>query len=222
MEAFIIFRDRVTYARRCYAALEAAGLSVRIVDHGSTWEPACRWLEELEGSGTPVLRRKGNAWPWELWDWPLFRDIMEGTTEPYVVTDPDVIPCGGCPADWPQYAAAVLARHPGVVKVGLGLRLDKIPIQRPDRAGILKWEAPFWKDQAEPGVYRANTDTTLAVYRPWAEYPLFSIGPALRLGFPYVADHLGWYEMPPLGEELDYYRRNGDSGHHVPGRVLRD
>jgi hypothetical protein len=221
-------RDRVTYARQCLAALAAAGLEVHVADHASTWPAALAWLAGLEESGEAVVHRRGeNAYPWALWQWGPFRDVMSGDDQPYVVTDPDVIPSGDCPADWPQRLAGLLAAsqaRPGprgpCVKAGLGLRLDRLPAAR--REEVTSWERVFWADEQEPGVYRANVDTTLALCRPYTEYPLFSLGPALRTGFPYVADHLAWYEDPgSLSPELRHYRSRADAGHEV-ARSLKD
>ena len=47
MKAFVIFRDRVTYAQQCVAALMIAGLEPVIVDQGSSWPEAVAWLAWL-------------------------------------------------------------------------------------------------------------------------------------------------------------------------------
>lgn len=213
MKAFVIFRDRVTYVKNCVAALDAAGLDVYVVDHGSSWPAALAWLAQTQAT---VLRRGGNAYPWQLWEWGPFRDIMLGDPEPYVVTDPDVVPSRSCPADWPVRLGDVLARS-GSVKVGLGLRLDKLPPSR--RKQITAYEYQFWADEWEEGVFRANTDTTLALYRPFTEYPLFALGPSLRTGWPYVANHLAWYEDSGLSPELRHYYSHADAGHNVTRSV---
>lgn len=210
VKAFIIFRDRVTYAKQCLKALQDTGLHVHVVDHDSRWPAALLWLVELEESGVPVLRRGENAFPWELWQWEPFREIMWGDEEPYIVTDPDVIPSDDCPDDWLKRLAETQAGY-GCVKAGLGLRLDRIP--RSCRKQVLTSERVFWTDEAEPGVYRANIDTTLALYRPYTEYPLFALGPSVRLGPPYVADHLSWYEDGVLSPELRCYYSRSDPGH---------
>lgn len=212
MKSFIIFRDRVTYAKQCLTRLKDAGLDPYVVDHASTWPAAMLWLDELEQQGTRVLRRGSNAYPWQLWAWDPFREIMWGDENPYLVTDPDVVPADSCPADWLSRLEDVLARS-GHAKVGLGLRLDLVPEERRDE--VTAAESGFWVDEWEPGVFSANVDTTLALYRPYTEYPLFSLGPSLRLGFPYVADHLGWYETEPLNAELEYYYSRADAGHSV-------
>ncbi len=210
MKAFIIFRDRVTYAKMCYAALRAAGLDVYVVDHDTTWPAALLWLRGLE---TPVMYRGENAYPWQLWQWGPFRDLMGADSEPYVVTDPDVVPSQPCPADWLAELSGALTRH-RCVKAGLGLRLDRLP------PGPLRdFERQFWADEVEPGVFAANVDTTLALYRPFGQYPLFALGPSLRLGWPYVADHLGWDEK--LTPELRHYHARADPGHGV-ARIVKD
>lgn len=211
MKAFIIFRDRVTYAKRCYAALAAAGLDVHVVDHDSAWPAAIAWLDELEAAGTPVLRRGENAYPWELWKWDRFRALLRRDSEPYLVTDPDVVPSDDCPGDWLDRLTDVLIRS-DCVKVGLGLRLDRLPESR--RKSVLRKEQVFWTDEQEPGVFRANVDTTLALYQPYSLHPWFSLHPSLRTGPPYVADHLAWYdEFGTLTPELRYYFSRADPGH---------
>ncbi len=208
----------MTYAKQCIGALQAAGLEVYVVDHDSSWPPALLWLAELDDTpGVTVLRRGENAYPWELWKWEPFREVLWGDTEPYLVTDPDVIPSDDCPGDWVTRLADVLARS-GCVKAGLGLRLDRLPGSRREQAD---YESVFWKDEWEPGVFRANVDTTLALYRPYTEYPLFALGPAVRTGFPYVADHLPWYEGDELSPELRHYYSRYDPGQNVV-RILKD
>ena len=218
MKAFIIFRDRVTYAKRCFGELWKAGFKVHVVDHGSSWPAALLWLANLESVGVPVLRRGENAYPWELWKWEQFREIMWGDGDPYLVTDPDVVPSDDCPIDWAVRLIGILGQNP-CVKVGLGLRLDRVPASR--RQQVEEWERGFWASEHEPGVYRANVDTTLALYRPYTEYPLFALGPSLRLGPPYVADHLAWYEGSNLSPELHHYYSRANPGHNVI-RTLKD
>jgi hypothetical protein len=219
VKAFIIFRDRVTYAKQCIRPLLAAGLDVHVIDHASTWPPALAWLAGLEHAGIAVHYRGANAYPWQVWEWDVFRSLAWGS-EPYLVTDPDVTVSGDCPPDWPARLTQALTAHPAAIKAGLGLRLDRIPAANPRKASILAWESFAWEDAAAPGVFRANVDTTLAVYRPWDQYPLFALGPALRLDHPYVADHLSWYETQPLTAEQEYYYAHSDPG-HLAARTVR-
>ena len=200
MKAYIIFRDRVTYARSCAASMRLAGLDPVIVDHGSTWPAALSWLTKLEQDGTEVLYR-GSGHPRLLWEWPPFLD-SRGPSR-YVVTDPDVIPADRCPLDWPQRLSDLLDEYPGAGKAALGLRIDNLPERYSRRQQVIDWEQQFWQDELEPGVYRAAVDTTLAVYRERSRFEL----DGLRTGGLYVADHLAWHENleQPTPEQAYYY-----------------
>lgn len=208
MKAFIVLRDRVTYAQRCAAVLAAAGLEVCIADHGSTWPPAVQWLAEAEAAGALVLRRGGGR-PQTIWEWPPFRQACG--SERYILTDPDSVPSDDCPLDWPSRLNTLLDRF-GRLKAGLGLRIDRIPLHYQRRDHVLSWESQFWQHPLAPGVYDANIDTTLALYRPLSEVP-YPAGSALRTGAPYLADHLAWYEnLDDLTPELSWYYEHIEPG----------
>jgi hypothetical protein len=209
MKGFIIFRDRLTYASRCAAALSSAGLEVVIVDNGTTYPPAMAWLDVMEAKGTPVLR-KGGGHPRELWGWVPFRELCGG--DRYVVTDPDVVPADDCPDDWLAYLGKILDDSDSP-KAGLGLRTDNIPEWYQHREHVITWEQQFWDHPTGiGGIYAAQIDTTLALYQPLAENTAFTIE-GLRTGPPYVAEHLAWYEdLDNLSPELQYYHENTEPG----------
>ena len=209
MKAFIIFRDRVTYAHLCLTALTEAGLEPVIVDMGSSWHLAGDWLKAMHAAKVKILLH-GGGHPRSLWEWEPFRDLCGA--DPYAVTDCDVIPSDDCPLDWPVVLQNKLDAHPEYDKAALGLRLDRIPdfYQRKDH--VLKWEKQFWETPLGDGTYRAAADTTLAVYRPLTERPAFSLN-ALRIGEPYLADHVAWYEdYADLDEELRWYHEHAEPG----------
>lgn len=208
MKAFIVFRDRVTYGRQCVAAMQAAGLDAVVVDHGSSWAPAIEWLAELRAAGVTVVDSSGH--PRNLWDHEWFRRLCGN--DRYVTNDPDVIPSEDCPADWPQYLSDVLDRYPAYHKAGLGLRIDRIPEHFSRRGEVIGWEAHFWDQPLEENVYIADIDTTIALHRPLAEVGCHSYR-AIRTGFPYVADHVAWYEnYSDLPDELKHYYAHTDKG----------
>lgn len=217
MKAFVIFRDRVSYGRLCVEALMAAGLEVVIVDHGSTWPDAVNWIRDLRKNGIQVAD-DGGGHPRDLWTRSWFRQAC--AQERYIVTDPDVIPSGDCPADWVSHLSNVLDKYSFFHKAGLGLRLDRIPQHYAWRERVDGWEQQFWQNQLEPGVYNANIDTTLALHVPLMEQGAHSFT-ALRTGFPYVADHLAWYEnLDQLTPEQRYYHEHAEPmiSHWTVGR----
>jgi hypothetical protein len=205
--AIIIFRDRVTYARRCAESLAAAGLDVHVVDHESTWPPAVEWLERCP---FPV-HRLPNGHPRTLWKWPGLRRVVGRCR--YVVTDPDVVPDEGAPADFVARLDELLDRYAGRAKAALGLRVDDLPDHYAEAERVRAWESRFWSVELEPGVFDARTDTTLALYPALSERPAFALGPALRTGPPLTARHLPWYEDSARADaELEHYRRHAAVG----------
>jgi hypothetical protein len=216
MRAFIICRDRVTYTHLCVTAMTEAGLDPVIIDQGSTWPLAKDYLTAVEAAGVTVLRR-GGGHPRTLWDWGPFRELCG--SDRYVVTDCDVVPSEDCPLDWPRRFSDLLDSYPDYPKVGMGLRLDRIPDTYQRKDHVLKWERKFWDDQLDGAqldgadVYKTVVDTTLAMYRPLTEREFDISLSALRTGHPYVADHLAWYEdYSDLDEELRWYHEHAEPG----------
>lgn len=209
MKAYIIFRDRVTYGRRCFLSMMVAGLEPVVVDHGSTWQPATEWLQHLEADGYTVLRR-GGGHPRGLWGWQPFWNMAVEAGERYVVTDPDVVPSEGCPVDWPDHLSWLLDKYPAGIKAGLGLRTDNLPDHYARKQQVIEWEGRFWNHEIGDGAYRAGIDTTLAMYRAGAG---FDLDGALRTSMPYMADHLAWHEnLDELNLEQQYYYEHAERG----------
>ncbi len=127
----------------------------------------------------------------------------------YVVSDPDVIPDEQCLEDCLHYLKGVLERFPELHKVGLGLRIDDLPDHFPMKDDVIAWESRFWSNEVETGLYRADMDTTFAMYRPLPRRS--SNARSLRTGEPYLARHLRWYVDPKeMTEDELYYRANAD------------
>jgi hypothetical protein len=210
VKAFIIFRDRVTYGHLCLTALTEAGLDPVIIDQGSTWPLALDWLKTITAAGVPVLNR-GGGHPRGLWAWPPFCELIAGAGR-YIVTDPDVVPCDGCPPDWPAWLGTLLDAYPRAVKAGLGLSTVNIPVHYQRRDQVTAWEDQFWQHPAGDGAYWAGIDTTLAMYREGAGFTLEGTM-NLRAGPPYLADHLAWHEdLDNPAEEIRYYYEHAEPG----------
>lgn len=203
MPVIVTVRDRLTPLLELLAWLERVpGVRVILLDNDSAYPPL---LDHLATSPHEVVRLGRNLGQRSAWLSGVAQRV--GLTRHYVVTDPDVVPSAECPLDVFARFAELLARHPDVGRVGIGLRIDDLP-PGPRSDDVVLWESQFWEHEVEPGVYRADVDTTLALYR--AGTPVKSSG-ALRTGHPYVARHLPWYEDPaaPSDEEL-FYRRRAD------------
>jgi hypothetical protein len=111
----------------------------------------------------------------------------------YIVTDPD-LDFSQTPADFLGRLKDALLDHPGVVKVGLSLRLDDIPELSPLYHYAHLTEAEYWKRLTPGNCYVAGVDTTFALYRSHDRRPGFAIRPAVRTPPPYSVRHLPWYQ----------------------------
>jgi len=191
--------NRLTYLKRLLAALESRGYTnVYVIDNCSTYEPLLRFYEE---SGLRVFRLSANVGYLSLWTTGVGEQFADGY---YAYTDPDIEPAEECPADFIARFRDVLAAHPGVDKVGFGLRTDDIPATFDMRDAVIRHERGIVGRHADRAAYRAPIDTTLALYRPGAAGGYWLA--AMRTGEPYVARHLPWYvdSARPDEEELHY------------------
>jgi glycosyltransferase involved in cell wall biosynthesis len=197
----IICRDRLTPLVQLVNWLESAGYrQIVLVDNASTY-PAL--LEYLDRSPHRTIRFEENLGHRVVWEGDVLRRI--GHDDLYVVTDCDILPDAACPANVVDRFAELLLRYGDVDKVGFGLRIDDLPDRYAFKEEVRDWESQFWQDEVEPGVYRADIDTTFALYRPRTGYSMR----ALRTGPPFVARHLPWYgdSATPSDEEV-YYREH--------------
>jgi hypothetical protein len=198
----IICRDRLTELSQLVTWLETAGYRrIVLVDNASTYEPLLRYLDETSHVTMRLAQNLGHRVVWE-------GRVLEkmGHDDIYVVTDCDVVPDDQCPPNVVEYFAGLLLRYGDVDKVGFGLRIDDLPDCYSFKRDVQDWESQFWEHEIEQDVYRADIDTTFALYRPGTA---FSIDRALRTGPPFVARHLPWYaDSANLSEEELFYREH--------------
>lgn len=203
-QVVIISRDRLDCLQRLMTWLESAeGVGqIHIVDNASTWQPLVEYLHESPHTVHWLGVNLGHHAPW------ITGLISEISQSRFVVTDPDVVPDESCPPDVIPHLHSILDRFPDVDKVGLGLRIDDLPDDFPRRASVIDWESQYWRDEVEPGVFKAAVDTTFALYRAGRDHKSFS---ALRTGAPYVAQHLSWYVSDASRSDEDrYYEEHAD------------
>lgn len=195
---YITTRDRVSDLRLLVEWLERAGHTrIHLLDCASTWPPL---LEYLNATPHRVVRLEGNLGSRALWEGELVPD------EPFVLTDPDVVPIAACPLDAIEHLSELLQRYPQFPKAGLGLYLDDVPEDLRSLAHERQLVAP--DRQLAPGVYDSLIDTTFALYRPNTPFCYEGI----RTGAPYQARHLPWYRTGELSEEDRYYLDHATAG----------
>ncbi|HPH65331.1 MAG TPA: glycosyltransferase family 2 protein [Kofleriaceae bacterium] len=198
---FINCRDRLESLLHLIAWLERANLRrIVLIDNDSTYPPL---VEYLATTRYQVLRLRSNVGHKAPWVSLAIAGIAGGAW--FIVTDPDVIPDPDCPLDVVQKMHALLIKYPGVCKVGMSLAIDDLPEHYHLKDAVISWESRYWEDEVEPDVFRADVDTTFALYRPNTGY---MVKPALRIAGAYVARHTPWYaDSSNLSDEELFYRR---------------
>lgn len=217
---FINTRDRVTHLRSLVSWLERAGVQrIVFVDNASTYPPLRDYLAQSPHQVVQLTENLGQLAPW------LSGTIerMTGDHEFFVETDPDVVPDEDCPLDALEHLYEVVYTYPEYVKAGFGLRIDDLPDRYRHAEAVRRWEARFWGEEFQPGLFVAPVDTTFAMYRPRTGTTMV---PALRTGPPYVARHMPWYadSRRPSREDRYYLRRakpgiNNWEGRRIANRI---
>jgi hypothetical protein len=202
---FIPVRDRLTPLLQLLAWLEAVGQQdIWLIDNASTYPPLLGFLSQTEHRVVRLDHNLGHRSPW------LSGSVQRHAAGRFfVVSDPDVVPDPQCPPDALDHFRALFDLHPDADKIGFGLRIDDLPEEYPLAQAVREWEARFWTVPIGAGLYRADIDTTFAMYRPLDRR--HDDTRALRTGPPYVARHLPWYVDPArLSAEDRYYREHAD------------
>ena len=144
-----------------------------------------------------------------LWDSGLIRKFRKNY---FVYTDSDVVLSDECPADILEKAYSILGRYSKVHKVGPALEVKDIPEEN--------WKA-VWNTQSDSWqkvihgddflLYEAMIDTTFALYRPFVTKHLGVFRNQIRMGYPYVAKHMPWYERENhMPEDSLYYQQKAN------------
>lgn len=203
MPVFIICHDRFKPLKKLVDWLEDEGMhNIYLVDNASTYPPL---LEYYDQTPYEVIRLNANIGHTSPWVTGIVS--MYAKDQPYIVTDPDVIPAKGSHGAVERFCE-LLTKYPERRKVGFGLKINDLPDHYELKKHVIAWEKRYWSTEKEPGVYDAEIDTTFAVYRKDAGYVL---GPSLRTGGKYVARHEPWYiDSANPSEEIRYYRSHAD------------
>ncbi len=193
---WIVNRNSLTWMKNLVGYLLGVPDVVPLVyDCNSTWEPLLEWYNTQ--TGVEVIRSDVNGGARGCWSQ---RNINRGSKF-YGVTSHD-LDLSSVPVDFVDLLQDGLIKYPWAIKAGLSLEIDDLP-DTPCRSQIVEWESQFWTDPIGPKWYRANVDTTMALYRAgtgWKGY-----GPSLRSNRPYTARHLPWYITPDSVTDEDRY-----------------
>ena len=205
----IISFNQLSYLKELVNGLLQYGYkNIVILDNNSTYQPLLEYFKTLN-SGVTLHKLDKNLGHLAFWQsQKIFKKYSKGY---YIVTDADVVPIQACPEDFVNTLRELLDKAYDRTKVGLSLKLDDIPESNPNKKAILKWEARFNKVISHPQAFKAEVDTTFAIYRPNYNYKLKHFTKAWRTKFPLQAMHGGWYlDINNLTEEQRFYMQTAN------------
>lgn len=200
----IISFNQYYYLKQLIAFLLQKGYhNIVIIDNNSTYKPLLDYFDQIKDAIT-IHRLQDNFGHLSFWKHKsLFNIYSKGY---YVVTDPDIVPIRECPEDFLLTFRNLLDKAYDRTKVGFSLKLDDIPDTNRNKKYILEWESQFWKSKIHPFAFKAEIDTTFALYRPHYRYKLKHFTKAWRTDYPMQARHGGWYlNLDDLTDEQQYY-----------------
>lgn len=205
----IINFNQLFYLKQLIESLQKRDYNnIVVVDNLSTYKPLLDYYATIEKVVTihRLLSNDGHLSFWKQSD--LVKKYTKGY---YVVTDADVVPVTECPDDFLNTFRILIDKAYDRIKVGFSLKLYDIPEHNPQANKIKDWEAQFWKTKIHPLAYKAEIDTTFALYRPGYNYQKKNFTKAWRTDFPLQARHGGWYINPnTLTEEQEYYQKTAN------------
>ena len=244
---FIISYNQPSYLRNMVAQLirlQVSPSEITVLDNASTNPQLIEYLEDLQEAGGGIVRLERNLGPHEIFapevgvDWP----------EVFALTDPDLEFNPSMPTTFREDLLAIACAC-RVWKCGLALSLvdaeQFLEGTYVSGMSIADWESQFWRHRAEvqreaaelltrasAEVFRAEVDTTFAVYR--RDYPKGSFLESVRVSGSYSARHLPWYrsqsgahqsqhgkdaQSVPDANEDDFY--TATASHHATSVSVR-
>lgn len=202
---FIISFNNLTYLKNTISTLEKYKLkNIHVIDNHSDYVPLLEYLNNLPYKVHMMDKNWGHR---VLWDSHLFDDVI--FNQMYVVTDPDLEFNPELPDTFIYHMYKILLQFPNITKVGFAIRIDDLPKNELSDK-IIKWEKKYWELPQEDELYklyRANVDTTFALYRP-GKIRRYNFYTGLRIAGSFCARHLPWYGDSAEG---DYYRKTASS-----------
>lgn len=206
--------NALTYTKQMVQRLQSLGMTnIILMDNGSTYGPFVDYLSVIEG-GVRVVGDGANHGPHHV-----CKDLSLLATLPdvFCITDPDIELGSNIPKDFVQQLYNV-TEGLRVGKAGLALEIaDRDAMIATDfkigarTCKIWEWEAQFWERRVSDTldgdpIYRADVDTTFAVYNK-KYFRAENFFDAVRVAGRYTCRHLPWYRATIVPrEEAEWYR----------------
>ncbi len=191
----IINFNQLAYLKELIDALQNYNHErIVIIDNASTYPPLLEYYEQI-GKYITIHRLTQNIGHMVFWkNKKLFKQYGRGY---YVLTDADILPNKNLPLNYIMSMKKLLDETRNIVKVGFALNIEDIPDHYKLKEKIITLEKKYWEDQIAPDIYRADVDTTFALYKPGLNlgnrFMMRYFYTALRVGGDFTCRHGGWY-----------------------------
>ena len=170
-----------------------------ILDNDSSYEPLIKWYKEIEKKvDIRYLKNEGHL---ALWSSAIYKELGDY----FIYTDSDLELNENMPDDFQLVMYNLLQKYE-MKKVALAIKIDDLPNHYRYKNQVIRNEQNWWKEEVEPNIYKADTDTTFALMRNVGDNPFKS----LRIGRnEFVCRHIPFYiDLDNLDEEEKYYIDN--------------
>lgn len=195
-------RDRVEPLAELIQWIEKSGFHrIAFIDNDSTYPELLQYLADTPHQVIPLGRNGMHKSPWES-----FGVRFLAKEQPYIITDPDILPNSTPADDTVKRLYYILNTYPEITKVGVALSIDDIPQHYSMRNAVLEWESRYWNKDVlvDKDIYKAEVDTTFALYREKTWWHLF---PSLRIAGKYTMRHEPWYQdLEHPTDDMMYYK----------------
>lgn len=201
-------RNRLTFLKMQIDALQRRGYkNIYILDNDSAFEPLLEYYKTVNCK--VIFLRKNRGFD-ALEQIPLFDEIKKNY---FVYTDSDIVPVEQCPDDFLNLFLQTLKKYPKIQKVGFSLKIDDLPDEYNNKKEVIEWESQFYRQKLKHNMFLAGIDTTFALHRPYARLSTKGRFKMIRVGFPYTAYHMPWYNNSKnLSVEEKFYIDNVEIG----------
>lgn len=198
MKCLIVNYNRLTLPVKMANWLSERGIEPIIIDNNSNYP----LLIEYYASVCPyhVVHMDNNYGHRVVWEQDILNKL--GINDQYLLTDPD-LDLTGVPDDFLEVMQEGLKRYTRFDKCALSLEINDLPDSN-EGSFIRKHEAIYWQKPLDNRYFKADTDTTFALYRKGVNRYSYS---AIRTNRPYTCKHVPWYyiDFESLSEEDKYY-----------------
>lgn len=187
--------NRLGSTKKMVEDLEDLGYSnIHIIDNSSTYSPLLDWYSTL----SLPIERTHNHGSLALWNSGYINKFKIGEWIAYTDSDLELNP--QTPKGFVNRLIET-SKHYNIPKCGLALSLD-FPTSTEYGRAVKEWERKFWEIKLEANVYRAQIDTTFAVFQVGTPFQY----EALRIAGNYTARHIPWEtDWDNLSEEEEYF-----------------